>query len=56
MEGVIESTPLRIISDNNIFEFHIWDTKTMSASISVQNTINLKVFKGSPNYCYIHSH
>ena len=49
VEGVIESSTVRIASDNKIFEFRVWDTKTMTTSVSSPNTTDLEVFKGSPN-------
>lgn len=34
VEGVFESSTVNIASGNKIFEFHVWDTKTMTTSVS----------------------
>lgn len=34
MEGVIESTIVKVANGNKIFEFHVWDTKTVTTAVS----------------------
>jgi hypothetical protein len=47
VEGVIESSTVKIASGNETFEFHVWNTNTMTTSVSSPNITDLEVDKQS---------
>lgn len=43
LEGVIQSSVVKVASGNKVFEFHVWDTKSMNALVSSPNITDLEV-------------